>query len=537
MKRISRILALLLAIVMIAALFAGCGDTTEEKAEETVPAAEPAEAPAEDTAEETAEEAAKPMDRALRVGTLQAANTFDPLNSELDIAMDLVYDTILKRDPDTFEVAPNIASAWNWDDDTTLRLTIRDDVYFSNGEKLTPEDVLFTLWRTVNVNDQYTASMSYSDINWDESTVDGQDVIVKYDCINAVALDDLTRRFAAVLCKSYVESIDEESFWDAPVGTGAYTLVENVDGSHSSYIRNEDYWDELPEAKEITITYYGEASTMYIDLETGAIDMAINLASNDADRLVNGEAEGVEYLMVPTYDMIFVGLPEYVEAYEDIRVRQAIAYGLDVPAITKALFGNLAEPATSTLIAGLPYHEDLGYYEYDPEQAKELLAEAGYSEGELTFRLIAPQTPVNQKLGEILQAYMADIGINISVEIYEFPVAIPMLMNNECEFGANALNGTMADAADIYSQHAITCTNGVTASSDEMLNGLIEQGLSTRDEQTRQEVYSEIQQWDYDNCRWIPLCYPTGCIGYSNQIDQLPAYNYLAPYLRFVTFK
>lgn len=151
MKRISRILALLLAIVMIAALFAGCGDTTEEKAEETVPAAESAEAPAEDTAEETAEEAAKPMDRALRVGTLQTANTFDPLNSELDIAMDLVYDTILKRDPDTFEVAPNIASAWSWDDDTTLRLTIRDDVYFSNGEKLTPEDVLFTLWRTVNV--------------------------------------------------------------------------------------------------------------------------------------------------------------------------------------------------------------------------------------------------------------------------------------------------------------------------------------------------------------------------------------------------
>lgn len=533
MKRLSKILALLLAIVMLAVLFVGCGSEQEESAEEVAPAVESTK----ETAEEDEEETAKSTDHELRVGTLQAANTFDPLNSELDIAIDLVYDTILKRDPDTYEVVPNIASEWNWDDDTTLRLTIRDDVYFSNGEKLTPEDVLYTLWRTVNVNDQYTASMSYSDINWDESKVDGQDVIVKYDRINAVAVDDLTRRFTAVLCESYVESTDAEAFWDAPVGSGAYTLVENVDGSHSSYVRNDDYWDELPEAKEITITYYGEASTMYIDLETGAIDMAINLASNDADRLVNGEAEGIEYLMVPTYDMIFVGLPEYVEAYEDIRVRQAIAYGLDVPAITKALYGNLAEPATSTLISGLPYHEDLGYYEYNTEKAKELLSEAGYAEGDLTFRLIAPQTPANQKLGEILQAYMADIGINISVEIYEFPVAIPMLMNNECEFGANALNGTMADAADIYSQHAITCTNGVTASSDEMLNGLIEEGLSTRDEQARQEIYSEIQQWDYDNCRWIPLCYPTGCIGYSDAIDRLPAYNYLAPYLRFVTFK
>lgn len=476
-------------------------------------------------------------DHVLRVGTLQAANTFDPLASELDITMNLVYDTILKRDPDTLEVSPNVASSWNWDDETTLRLTIRDDIYFSNGEKLTPEDVLYSLWRSINVDDRYTSSMSYGDINWEKSIVDGQDVVLVYDKVNAVALSDLTRRFACVLCKSYVESTDADAFWDAPVGSGAYTLVENVDGSHSSYVRNDDYWDELPEASEITITYYGEASTMYIDLEMGAIDMAINLASNDADRLVNGEVPGISYLMTPTYDMVFVGLPEYVEPFDDIRVRQAIAYGLDAAAITKALYGNMAEVATSTVIAGLPYHVDLGSYEYDPDHAKELLAEAGYKEGDLSFRLIAPLTPVNQKLGEILQGYMAEIGIDISVEIYEFPVAIPMLMANMCEFGACQLNGAMSDPADIYAQHAKTSTNGVTASSDEPLNALIERGSSTISEEERADIYKQIQDWDYENCRWIPLCYPSSCIGYSDSIDRIPVYDYRAPYLRFVTFK
>ena len=81
-------------------------------------------------------------DHVLRVGTLQAANTFDPLASELDITMNLVYDTVLKRDPDTLEVSPNVASSWTWEDDTTLRLTIRDDIFFSNGEKLTPEEIM-----------------------------------------------------------------------------------------------------------------------------------------------------------------------------------------------------------------------------------------------------------------------------------------------------------------------------------------------------------------------------------------------------------
>ncbi len=531
MKKSRKTLALLLAVVLVLGLLAGCGgnNAEEETADNTAAEA--------DSKEETAKESETSMDHVLRVGTLQAANTFDPLNSELDIAIDLVYDTVLKRDPETNEVAPNVASAWNWDDDTTLRLTIRDDITFSNGEKLTPEDVLYSLWRTINVNDQYTSSMSFADINWDESVVDGQDVVLKYNKINAVALYDLTRRFAAVMCKSYVESTDDDAFWDAPVGSGAYTLVENVDGSHSSYVRNEDYWDILPQAKEITLSYYGEASTMYIDLETGALDIAINLASNDADRLANGETEGISYVMVPTYDMIFVSLPEYVEAFDDIRVRQAIAYGLDVPAITKSLYGELAEPATSTLVGALPFHEDLGYYEYNPEKAKELLSEAGYEDGELSFRLIAPLTATNQKFSEIVQAYMEEIGISLSVEIYEFPVAVPMLMNNECEFALSALSGAMADAADVYAQHAQTSTNGTTASNDEELNSLIDQASSTRDETTRQELYSQIQQWDYDNCRWIPICYPTVCIGYSDAIEELPVYYSLAPFLRFVTFK
>ena len=507
MKKQLRTFALILAMILAFGLLAGCGGKGSAGDGKT-----------------------------LTVGTLQTANSFDPLSSENDVTHFLVYDPILRLDGETMEIKPGLAEAWNWVDDTHLELTIREGVKFSNGETLTPEDVLYTIWRATYVNDQYTKDCSLTRIDLDACTIDGNKLTLVYKEVCANALSHLTMRFACVMNKKYAESCTEQDFWDKPVGTGPYTLVENVSGSHSSYTRRDDYWGAKPEAKEIRINYYGEASTMYVDMETGAIDIAINVATNDAERAMKGETEGVKYKLVSTRDLIFVSLPEYMEVYDDIRVRQAVAYGLDAEAITKALYGDLAEVADSTVIKGLKYYESQGIYEYNPEKSKQLLAEAGYKDGDISLRMIAPLTPTNSKFGEAVQSYMRDIGIETSVEILDFPIAIPMLMNNECELALASLNGGMCDPADIYSQHSENSTNGSTKSNDATINGYITAGRSTVDDARRQEAYSAAQKWDHENFRWLPICYPQSCLVYSDKLNDVPVCGYLSPYLAEVTF-
>lgn len=525
MKSMARFIGIVLVLALLLTTFCACGSKGEEKVSDT-------------PVVEAAEEVSEPEEivHTLTVGTLDSADSFDPLSSELDMTCFMVYDTILQRDPETLELAPCVAEAWEWVDETTLKLDIRNDIYFSNGEKLTPEDVLYSLWRTIHVNDQFTSSMSFADIDFDASYIEGNSLYVVYTKVNAVALTHLATRYASVLCKSYVEGADEEAFWDQPVGSGAYQLVENVAGSHSSYVRNEDYWGELPEASEVVINYYSEASTMYVDLELGAIDIAVDVATSDAQRVMNGETAGVTYQLVPTYDLIFIALPEYMEVFNDVRVREAIAYGMDTTAFTKAIYGDLAEVADSTLIKGLDYYQSQGIYEYDPEKSIQLLEEAGYAPGDISLRLIAPSTPVNQSLSEIFQAYMAEIGVTINVEIYDFATAIPMLKNCEAEICTGSLNGGVADAADNYKTHGADSTNAANASADETLNEYLLAGKSTNDTDARGEAYAKVQQWDHENFRWLPICYPMSCMAYSEDIEAVPTYMYNAPYIKYVTF-
>ena len=163
------------------------------------------------------------------------------------------------------EVEPCIATEWNWVDDTTLELTIRDDVTFSNGDALTPDDVLYSLSRFIYENDQFDPG--YDVIDFDASTVDGSKLTLKLKEVDADFLLELANdRWASVVNEDYVKA-NPDSFWDAPCGSGPYTCVENVDGSHSTYQRREDYWGDLPSASTVTVQNYSEATTMMADFE------------------------------------------------------------------------------------------------------------------------------------------------------------------------------------------------------------------------------------------------------------------------------
>ena len=217
MKKWKRMLALLMAAAMVLGL-AACGGGSESAAPAASGAEAPAEAPANDQPAAPGEEAAPAGDAAapeeaapvadspepetLTVGTMDTTDTFDPCaSSSCRLGLMMVFDTVLKLDYATQEVQPCIATDWEWVDDTTLKLTIRDDAVFSNGDPVTPEDVLYSLSRFVFENNQFDPG--YDNIDFDASTIDGSVLTLKLKEIDADFLYMLANdQWASVVCKA-----------------------------------------------------------------------------------------------------------------------------------------------------------------------------------------------------------------------------------------------------------------------------------------------------------------------------------------------
>ena len=509
-----RMLSMLLALAMLLSLAAcggssGSAGTADSAAKTNSAPAEtkqdaPADAAAQDDAPAPAEDSGEPKE--LRVGTLDSTDNFDPCsNSDCALGLMMVYDTVLKLNYETMEVEPCIATEWNWVDDTTLELTIRDDVTFSNGDALTPDDVLYSLSRFIYENDQFDPG--YDVIDFDASTVDGSKLTLKLKEVDADFLLELANdRWASVVNEDYVKA-NPDSFWDAPCGSGPYTCVENVDGSHSTYQRREDYWGDLPSASTVTVQNYSEATTMMADFETGALDLALDVGETDYQTAIDGGyGDDVQGKTFKTWDLLALCLPQYMDIFQNAKLREAISLSIDTQAITNAVYGSMGQVADSILISGCDYYEPIGVHEYNPEKAKELLKEAGYENG-LDLKVVIPSMPANDKCAEIIQAYFADVGINLSVESYDFATAIPILMSNGTDISIFGTGGGTYTAKMITTTIGETSTNGGARVEDKEFNDYLNAAATTQDTKVRQENYTKAAQWAFDNYWTLPISY------------------------------
>lgn len=531
MKRITMILA---AILSMAILLSACGGSTDSNTNPSAAASPDSGSSA--GSDNIANPAAATSARTLTVGTLDSADGFDPTsNSNCGLGLTLVYDTILTCDYETGEVKPSIATSFGFTDDLTFVMEIRDGVYFSNGELMTPEDVVYSMSRFVYENNQFDPG--FDNIDFDAVTIDGNTITLKLyepdpDLIYGLSND----RWASVLCKSYVESSGAEAFWSDPVGTGPYVCTENIAGSHATYTRKNEYWGDMPEASTVTVRYYSELTTMMVDYENKVLDIALDIGESEYSLAENGSYSDTVTKVFPAYDILSVTLPQYIDTFQDIRVRQAIAAALDAESICKAVYGELGTVADSCLIKGVEYYVPIGVNEYNPERAKELLAEAGYSEGELNLLMLFPGMPTNEKAGTIVQAQLAAVGINLKVESGDFATIIPRLMNNETELGLGGTGGGTYIASKILSIISATSTNASCRISDAEFNDYVKLGGTSIDNAVRADAYKKAQEWCAENYWYIPIAYSNGATVYHTGVDNVIGLTARSVNLKFVTF-
>lgn len=351
----------------------------------------------------------------LTMGLISAPMTFDASLAEWGNRLPFyqaVYDTLLVATPEG-EIEPFLATEWEYnDDETQLSLTIRDGVTFSDGEELDAEAVALSMNRFKDGTGPDAGYMRYVT---EIQAISEDTVQVDFEAADPAFLNYLTRTAGLVMSPAAVDNADLPT---NPVGSGPYTLDVGATVTDTSYTfnRREGYWNpDVQHYDTIVMRVFQEPTAMLNALRAGEINVA-KLSSADTF----AEAEGAGWTM-NSNELDFQGLllldrgGDLVPELADVRVRQAINYAVDAEALLQAValgYGTQSGQVFPETSAAYDAALD-DAYPFDPDRARELLAEAGVSDLTITM----PRSAVlGSTVYNLVQQMLGDVGIGVDYE-------------------------------------------------------------------------------------------------------------------------
>ncbi len=440
--------------------------------------------------------------------------TFDPRAANRDskaVFHNMVYDTLFRIDANGNTV-PGLAESWEFLDDTTLRVKLKEGVLFHNGMELTTEDVYYCYAR--GKEDSVSAStMSFLDI---ENTViqDKYTIDLKFYEPYAPVFNTLSQATgrAGIGCKAAMEEMGEEEFARNPVGSGPYKLVKWTTDSELVFERHEDYFEGTPPTKNLVVKIMPEAQNRAIALETGEADFAFYIDGADIDRVEELDGYHIEQGPSAVYYTICLSMQEPL--FQDKNVRYALSMAINKDAIVKSVFNGAAEVINGMYSPAVFGFKEWPEIEYNVEEAKKLLAEAGYPDGfEIELHVIPDKQ--FERIAEIIQAMWGEIGVTVNINVSE--LAAYEAENNGI-FQASVRNGSATEPSNIliiYDSSFGSRLNG----NDDVLDAMLAEGKTLYDEKERAEKYGEISDYLYD-ARWtVPFAVTPVIYGISDKVE------------------
>ena len=421
-----------------------------------------------------------------------------------------LYDSLVFID-ENGEVVPALATDWTVSEDgTEYVFELREGVTFHNGEPFTAESVVAT-WETgSDPSNDYASSYTAAE---SVEIIDDHTVRIVTPEPNAVFLTVMANDWAMVP-PEYIREVGIEAFAQEPVGTGPFQFVSRTAGDRIVMERFPDYWDgDLPYVEELVFRVIPDASTRLAAIQTGEIDIANRLTADQVATL-----EGVEDVDVVSYlnDRVYyvgfknIGAGEGTPI-EDARVRRALNYGVDRFGIIQAIFSGEANPAPGFVVAGnLGYDEELMQpFPYDPERARELLAEAGYPDGfEISMGCPADGYININEVCQAISQSLSQIGVDVQVDFQttnsywseaNYAVTGPMFVDSwSSEFGEALprLEGTLLPD-EYYSTW-----------EDDQMADLVESIRQEVDRDARAALYAQMHELMRENPPFIYLYQP-----------------------------
>lgn len=481
-------------------------------AAETTAAAAAAEAGKEEAA--PAEE--KVAKDTITVAIIQDMTNMDPQETNLATNWAVqrqMYNHLVHENPDG-SVDPELATEWEWLDDVTLRMKLRDDVYFHNGNHFTAEDVLFMIQRAKATSMSASTFEAFDPDN--TVIVDDYTIELKFNHPYAQVFNTFSSGRGGVVSKQYVEEVGATEAAVKPVGTGPYKFVSWETGTELRFEANEDYWDKdnIPKTKNLVFKVVSESANRVIELETGNVDVAFEINGNDVERLnaIDGchadESDSNRYMLV-TFSMKDPILGENKD------LRMAMTYAIDRQGIIDSIYNGHSSMATGMYPSNVfAFKEIADFNPYDLEKAKELMASAGYPDGGLDFNFSVESREIDLKIAEALKAMWAELGINVN--IIEGNDSAYTGQGYEFQVGLRAGNANEPSNILIIYDSAF---GSKIQPNDDWIDEHLAYAKTLYDVDARKQEYMDIQQYLYDIHYTAPMLYTPVIFGLSDKVE------------------
>lgn len=337
--------------------------------------------------------------------------------NEASIIEGAMWDTLLAQDKETGELLPNLATEWEWVDETHCRFTLRDDVTMSDGTPLVADDVVYT----ISLFAERSANTDYGRY-FDAETTEAEDehtVTIGFTTKAPDLLTMLSWTPMGIVSEEEVEALGgpEQAEKNPAMGCGKYIFKEWQSGQSVILERNENYWnpDWTGYFKEIRFTFTNDGSSRAMAVEAGDIDVAFGLPINQAATYVENPSLKTYLYNFGQVTHLFFNMGDDSRPTKDAKVREAIDLALDYDSVAMVGTAGYAEPSLGYFDSSSQYYNETYTSEeraVDLERAKELLAEAGYENG-LELETIALQNEVN--VYTAIQGSLAQAGISLTI--------------------------------------------------------------------------------------------------------------------------
>lgn len=502
-----RKLAILLSMLMVVSLLAACGGNAKK-------------------GEEKAKSTSVAHKEELIIGTDADINNLD-----LQEQQDQINNIVLKNTHQTLvffnngsqgeeRFVPCLAKSWEFKDDTHIKMALRDDVYFNDGNKtpMTAEDVKFTL-------DMATTKMVASILaGYVGCTVlDEHTIEIEIEKYNNEFIQSLSSVPLSIQSKKAYDDGVENPYY---IGTGPYKFEKWVEGEYCRLVKVEDYWGNNLPAEDnlsagisdaIEFRPYIEASSRVIALQSGEIDVCVNPPINELKFLE--EDENITVFEKTGTRLFYFAFNVTKAPWDNQKLRQAVACAIDRNAVLDAAVYGKGTLQKTILNRGLwGFYDDMEGFNYDLDRAKALMKEAGYPDGGMETTLTYASGAPYEQVATVIQENLDKIGIKVKLS----PMETATLKSTCVEGGQELFLWRWNEDSKVDFVYRDLFYTGSGSNyhhfSDPKADSLTDTVATEKDQEKRMAAGKELQEYLVDSCPQVPLYIANLVIAYKKDL-------------------
>lgn len=433
-----------------------------------------------------------------------------------------IYDQLVQFKDESTELEPDLAEKWDVSSDgKEYTFYLRKDVKFHDGTPFNAEAVKISIDRQIDKKSPYysTGQYPYADFTFgsidqvkvvDESTVK---IMLKEPF--APFLSNMAMHAASIVSPTALKKYGKD-FTKHPVGTGPFKLASWTPGVEVVLEKNPDYFKGAPKLDKVIFKPITEDQTRLSNLEAGELDLIVNIPPDDLERLKADE--NLQIIEQPGMHVWWTAFNTQKKPFDDVRVRQAINLAINKDVIVNQLLKGTGEIANTPIPPMVWGHDpEVKNYEYDPEKAKKLLAEAGYPNGfEATYGVPESGSGMQQPatMAAAIQADLAKVGIKLKIQTFEWGTYLDKVFappaKNDLDMHQMSWVGDNGDP-DNFLYILFSSEQWPTAGFNDAyyknpkVDQLLKQARIIEDKQKRTEMYSEAQKLIMADAPWVVL--------------------------------